>query len=122
VDRGKYGAHHRAGDRHLGQLEGDGAGMAHDAGADIDQLELQTGQRPIGHRLGQFDAAQEGGLVVGQCVQLQADLGAGNHLQDSCVKVNTHHQRNPVSLLRSAPLPQPDSGRYQGGSQSRSSL
>ena len=27
---------------------------------DLDQLELEAGQRPIGHGLGQFDAAQEG--------------------------------------------------------------
>jgi hypothetical protein len=74
VDRGKDGAHHRAGDGHLGQLEGDGAGVAHDAGADLDQLQLQAGQRPVGYRLGQLDAAQEGGQVVGQCVQLQPHL------------------------------------------------
>jgi hypothetical protein len=31
--------------------------IADDAGADLAQLELQAGQRPVGHRLGQFDAA-----------------------------------------------------------------
>ena len=34
--------------------------MAQDAGAELDQLELPAGQRPVGNRLGQFDAAQEG--------------------------------------------------------------
>ena len=46
--------------------------MTDDAGTDLDQLELQAGQRPLGHFLGQLDAAQEGCEVVGQCVQLQA--------------------------------------------------
>jgi len=45
VDRSKDGAHHRACDGDLGQLEGDGAGMADDAGADLDQLELEAGRR-----------------------------------------------------------------------------
>lgn len=71
MDRGENGAHHRAGDRDLGKLEGDGAGVAHDAGADLDQLELEAGQRPVGHGLLQFDAAQEGSQVVDQRVQLQ---------------------------------------------------
>ncbi len=71
MDRGKDRAHHRACDGHLGQLEGDGAGMAHDAGADLDQFQLKAGQRPIGHGLGQFDAAQEGRQIVGQRVQVQ---------------------------------------------------
>gem|GEM_PF-2606171 len=48
--------------------------MTHDARPDLDQLELQAGQRPVGHRLGQFNAAQEGGQVVGQRVQLQPHL------------------------------------------------
>ena len=44
------GAHHRAGDRDLGHLEGDGAGVAHDAGPDPDHFELQavsTGTRGL---------------------------------------------------------------------------
>ena len=45
--------------------------MTHDAGTDLDQLEVKAGQRPVGHGLGQLDAAQEGGQVVGQRVQLQ---------------------------------------------------
>jgi len=74
ADGGEDGAYHRAGDSDLGQLEGDGAGMTHDAGPDLDQFQLQAGQRPVCHFLGQFDAAQEGGQVVGQRVQLQPDL------------------------------------------------
>src|SRR3546814_12978922 len=45
-----------------------------DAGADLDQLELQAGQRPVRHGLGQFAAAQEGCQVVGQRVQLPPHL------------------------------------------------
>jgi len=74
VDRGEDGAHHRACDGHLGQLEGDGAGVTHDTRPDLDQLELEAGQRPVGHGLGQFDAAQEGGQVVGQRMKPKADL------------------------------------------------
>jgi hypothetical protein len=35
-------------------LEGDGAGVTHDTGADLDRLDLQAGQRPIGHGLRRF--------------------------------------------------------------------
>ena len=77
MDGGEDGAHHRAGDGHLGQLKGDGTGVTDDAGADLDQLQLQAGQRPVGHSLGQLYAAQEGGQVVGQRVQLQPHLIAG---------------------------------------------
>ena len=48
--------------------------MAHEAGSDLDQLQLKARQGPVGHRLGQLDAAQEGGEVVGQRVQLQPNL------------------------------------------------
>ena len=65
---------HRAGDSHLDQLEGDGAGLTDDAGADLDQLQLQTGQRPVRHGSGQFDAEQEGGRVVCKGVHLQPHL------------------------------------------------
>ncbi len=40
----------------------------------VDQLELQAAERPVGHGLRQFDAAQEGGQIVGQRVQVQPDL------------------------------------------------
>jgi hypothetical protein len=48
--------------------------MAHNACPNLDQLELEAGQRPIGDCLGKLDAAQEDGQVVGQRVQLQLDL------------------------------------------------
>ena len=38
---------------------------------DLYQIQLQAGQGPLGHFLGQFDAAQEGCQVVGQRVELQ---------------------------------------------------
>ena len=65
MDRGEDGAHHRACDGHLGQLEGNGTSVAHDARADLDQLELEAGQRPVRNGPGQLDAAQEGCQVVG---------------------------------------------------------
>lgn len=49
-------------------------GVAHDAGANLDQFELQAGQRPVGHLLRQFDAAQERCHVVGQRVHLRPHL------------------------------------------------
>jgi hypothetical protein len=48
--------------------------VTHHAGPYLDQLELQARQRPVRHRLGQVDAAQEGGQIIGQCVQLQPHL------------------------------------------------
>ena len=57
LDRGEDVTHHRAGDGNLSQLKGDGTSVAHDPSADLDQLQLQAGQRPVGHRLGQIDAA-----------------------------------------------------------------
>lgn len=42
VDRGEDSAHLWAGDGDLGQLEGDGAGMADHAGSNLNQFELQT--------------------------------------------------------------------------------
>lgn len=74
ADRGEDGAYHRAGGGRLGQLESDGAGVTDDTRPDLDQLQLQAGQRPVRHGLGQFDAAQECCQVVGQCVQLQPHL------------------------------------------------
>jgi hypothetical protein len=74
ADRGQDGVDHRSGDGHLGQLESDGTGVADDAGPDLDQLQLQPGQRPVCHGLGQFDVAHEGREVVGQRVQLQPHL------------------------------------------------
>jgi len=48
--------------------------VAHDAGPHLDQFQLQAGQRPVGHGLGQLDAAQKCCQVVGQRVQLQPNL------------------------------------------------
>ena len=66
------GAHHRAGDGRLGLLEGDSAGVTHDMRPDHDQLQLQAGQRPVGHGFAQLGLTQECGHVVGQRVKLQA--------------------------------------------------
>lgn len=74
MDRSQDGPDHWACDRYLGKLESDGAGVAHDAGPHLDQFQLQAGQRPVGHGLGQLDAAQKCCQVVGQRVQLQPNL------------------------------------------------
>ena len=50
---------YRAGDRDFGKLEGDGAGVTHDASPHLDQLELEGCQRPVSHGLWELDAAQE---------------------------------------------------------------
>ena len=49
-------------------------GVTHDTRPDLDQSELLAGQRPFRQLFGQLDAAEEGGQVVGQCVQLQRHL------------------------------------------------
>jgi hypothetical protein len=67
MDGGEDGAHHRAGDGHLGQLEGDGAGVTYHTRPDLDPLQLEAGQRPVRHGLGQLDAAQEDGEVLNGC-------------------------------------------------------
>lgn len=43
AEGGEDSANDSAGDGHLGQLEGDRAGVAHDTCPDLDQLELQVG-------------------------------------------------------------------------------
>jgi hypothetical protein len=74
ADGGKDGPHRRACDGYPLQFEGDGAGVTEDTRPDLDQIQWRAGQRPVGHRLGQLDAAQEGGQVEGQRVQLQPHL------------------------------------------------
>ena len=56
-DLGEQGARHR----YLGQLEHHVAGVAHDPGADLDQLLAQCGQRPMLDPLRQGQRAQEVG-------------------------------------------------------------
>jgi hypothetical protein len=53
------------------ELEDDVAAMAHDPGADLDQLLAQRGQRSMPDPLRQGQRAQEVGEVVGQRVQLE---------------------------------------------------
>ena len=49
-------------------------GVTQDAGTNLNQLQLQARQRPVGRGLRQRDAAQERGQIVGEGVQLQPDL------------------------------------------------
>ena len=57
----------------LGKLERDIATVADDLGADLDQLLSKRRQRPMFHRLGQGERAQEVGEVLGERVQLKPD-------------------------------------------------
>lgn len=45
-------------------MKANGTSVAHHAGPDLDELRLQARQRPVGHGLGQFDAAQESRQIV----------------------------------------------------------
>ena len=73
-DGAEDSSHHRTDDGDLGRLEGDGASVTDDTHPDLDQLQLQAVQRPVRHDLGQFDAAQGGGQIVGQRDLLQPYL------------------------------------------------
>jgi hypothetical protein len=59
------------GTAHLGQLEHDVAAVAHDPGANLDQLLAERRQRPVLDLLGQGQGAHEVGRLVGQRVQLE---------------------------------------------------
>ncbi len=59
--------------RDLGHLEGNIAAVAYELGADLDQLLLQAGQRPVLDRLGRRQRAQDVAEVVGQRVKLEPD-------------------------------------------------
>jgi len=61
-------------DSHLSQLEGNGSCVTHEPCASFDQTALQASQRPVGYLLRQISALQEDAEIVGQCVQLKADL------------------------------------------------
>ena len=61
--------HPRHGD--LGHLEGDIAAVADDLRADLDQLLLQAGQRPVLDRLGRRQRAQEVAEIVGERMKLK---------------------------------------------------
>ena len=62
--------------RDLGHLEDDVAAMAHDLGADLDELLPQARQRPLLDRLGQCQRPHEVAEIVGQRMKLKPD-GAG---------------------------------------------
>ena len=56
--------------RDLGHLEGNIAAVADELGADLDQLLLQAGQRPVLDRLRRRQGTQEVTEIVGQRVKL----------------------------------------------------
>ena len=57
----------------LGHLEGNIAAVAHDLRTDLDELLLQTRQRPILDRLRRRQSAQEIAEIVGQRMKLETD-------------------------------------------------
>ncbi len=63
-----------AGDGDLGQLEGDGAGMVHNAGPDLDQSGLQAGQGPPLDLFRKINRLKEHPEVIGQGMKLQPHL------------------------------------------------
>ena len=64
ADGGKVGVYHRPSNGHSGPLEGDVAGLLHEASSDPDQLGVQASQRLGGHRSEHIDAAQEVGHIT----------------------------------------------------------
>ena len=59
MDGGEGAVEEIARDRDLGQLEGDRAGVADDAGADLDEPGLQARQRPRRDLVGQLGGLEE---------------------------------------------------------------
>lgn len=66
VSQGQDAAEEIARDHNLGALEGDRAGMPHDAGADLDEPLPQATQGPRGDPVGQLGGLQEPAEVVGK--------------------------------------------------------
>ena len=66
----------------LGHLERDIAPMADDLRADLDELLLQTRQRPIFDRLRRRQSAQEIAEIVGQRMKLETDGVRGESTPD----------------------------------------
>ena len=64
-------------DSKLGHLERNIADLADDLCADLDQLLLEAGQRPVLDRLGCCERAQEVAEVVGESVKLMANCVGG---------------------------------------------
>ncbi len=62
-----------AGDRDLGQLEGDGSRMAHELGADLDQTLAQARQRPVVNLLGQREFPL---MAINGCIRRQPTTSA----------------------------------------------
>ena len=54
-------------------MEDDVAAMAHDLGADLDELLPQAGQRPLLDRLRQSQRPHKVGEIVGQRMKLKPD-------------------------------------------------
>jgi hypothetical protein len=74
VDSCQYVVEKATAYRNLSELERDGPGVSNDWGTNLYQSGLQAGQRPVGHLLRQISALQEDTEILGQCVQLKADL------------------------------------------------
>lgn len=78
MDGGEDALKELSGDSHLGELERDRAGMPHDAGADFDEACLQAPQGPCRNLVGQVGALQEHAEIVGERMELEANLVLGH--------------------------------------------
>lgn len=74
MDGDEDGPHHRTGNGYLSQLEGDGASVTDIAVTYPDQFQCQADDVLIRRGFGYFDAAQQGGQIVRQRVELQPHL------------------------------------------------
>src|SRR5262249_26575236 len=84
-DEPQYLLEHWPWDGDLGHLEDNIAAVAHDFRADLDQLVLQTRQRPVLDRLRRRQRAQEIAEVVGERMKLEPHALAANVRHDSRV-------------------------------------
>ncbi len=89
----------RSWDGDLRHLESDIAAVAHDLGADLDQLLAQGGQRPMFHRLGQGQRPEEVADVVGQRKRLLSPL------VECMLRTQDHGARGPAVFRRLASSP-----------------
>ena len=84
--------------------------MAHHLGADLDQLLLEGGQRPITHRFRRRQRPQEVGEVVGKRMKLKP------HINTTLSKLEHNSNRRPTADAKSGPeetsVPSRDRSRW----------
>lgn len=76
-DAGKVLGEELPRNRHLSQPEERPAGMAYDLCADLDQLELDAAERPVGYLPGEGEAPEEVSQVLGEDEEGQPHIVGG---------------------------------------------